>query len=159
MRAMVSIRKRWASAMSVVVLGLLLLLPASPHGADVVLCIEESGQVNVERAESGECTEEARVKSESAPKIIDRSEREHCRNCSDVPLRVSEADDPCTAAVVSSSLELEALSGQEPLLASVSVLIRPFGTEEPPLPPYEHVQSGPSGTDRDTSLSSVVLLI
>lgn len=159
MRSMVSTRKHWGSTLTVAVLGLLLLLPASPHGADLVLCIEQSGQVNVERAESGECAEEARVKSEPASEILDRPEEEHCKDCTDVPLRVNEADDPCTAAVVSSSFELEALSVQESLLASVSVHIRPLGTEEPVRSPHEHVQSAHSKTDRDASLGSVVLLI
>lgn len=159
MRSIVPIREQWASTLSVAVLGLLLLLPASPHGADFVLCLEESGQVNVERAEAGECTEGTRAKSESVLKILDASEGEHCIDCSDVPLQVSEADDPCVAAIVSSSLELEEPSEQGTLLSAASVSTEALKTEETSHSPHQHVQSARSDADRDASLGSVVLLI
>ncbi len=159
MRSIVHIRKRWASTLSVAVLGLLLLLPASPHGADVVLCLEESGQVNVERAKAGQCTEGAQAKSESALKILDASEGEHCIDCSDVPLRVNEADDPCVAAVVSSSSELEGPNEQGTPLSAVSAATQVLGTQETPLSSHQHVQSARPNADRDVSLGSVVLLI
>ncbi|MCS3676258.1 hypothetical protein GGP72_000154 [Salinibacter ruber] len=157
MRSMLSIRKRLATTLNVVVLGLLLLVPASPHAAEVVLCLEESGQVNVERAEVGEC-EGSRVGDSGEVNLLDASKDEHCIDCSDVPLRLTEADDPCGTALLTSSTSLEGPSEDLSLL-STGPESQTVDSEKPtsPAPLRFRRSNGESG--RDTSLSSVVLLI
>ena len=158
MPSMVSIRKRLASTLNVVALGLLLLLPTSPHAAEVVLCLEESGDVNVERAEAGECTDKIREKEGGKVKVVGASEQEHCIDCSDVPLRVSEGDDPCGTAILSPSTSLED-PGEHLSLVSTSLQSRPVesGESSSSSPPRFRRYSNEPG--QDTSLSSVVLLI
>ena len=158
MPSMVSIRKRLGSTLNVVALGLLLLLPTSPHAAEVVLCLEESGDVNVERAEAGECADRIREKEGGKVTVVGASEQEHCIDCSDVPLRLSEADDPCGMALLTSSTSLEGPSEDlSPL--STGPESQTVDSEKPTSPAPLRFRRSDSESGRDTSLSSVVLLI
>lgn len=152
---MVSIRKRLATTLNVVALGLLLLLPAGPHAAEVVLCLEESGDVNVERAEAGECAERIRENKGVNVEVVGASEEEHC---SDVPLRVSEADDPCGTAILTSSTSLEGPSEHLSLVSTRldSQAVESGGSSSSSPPRFRRSRYEPG---QDTSLSSVVLLI
>jgi len=98
-----SLYRRWG-ALGGLVLGALLLVPMSRHaGTEFVLCVEENGTVNVERARSGECATPARAEREHdhAQSALHPSDTEHCTACTDVPLTLAEAHEPCESAVLS----------------------------------------------------------
>lgn len=158
MRSIFLIRERWASTLSVAVLGLLLLLPASPHGAELVLCLEESGQVNVERAKSGKCVDWTRTNGESELLLLDTSENEHCTDCSDVPLRLTEADDPCETAILSSPPSPEGPSEQI-AFASTGLDRQVVETDESGHSFLKRFRQARPTPDPDASIGSVVLLI
>lgn len=159
MHAIVHIREQWTSTLRVVLLGLLLLIPATPHATEVVLCVEDSGAVNIEQAEDGECTERIRLHAETKPEAVEAATAEHCADCADVPLRVSEADDPCGGAVLAPSLELE-MPREDGVVVSVALGTSPvLDRDATSLSFQQHARSVRPNADRDASLGSVVLLI
>jgi hypothetical protein len=107
----------------------------SRHGsAEFVLCVEENGTVNVERARSGECAAPARAerKHDHAGSALHPSETEHCTECTDVPLTLAEAHEPCESAVLSpvafddlvperAAGEVQDLSGNDRIAAAEAV--------------------------------------
>lgn len=100
-----SIRDRWAPALSLL-LGILLLVPVSPHGgSNLVLCVESDGAVNVERSQSDECSSPTASADRgiSGQAIQTQSSEEHCPGCRDLPLVLPDATDTCESAVLSSS--------------------------------------------------------
>ena len=101
------IRPQRRSRLSVVLLILLLLVPASPHASDVVLCVERSGQLNVEKASFGECADAPGLSDDRRHDLGNAVEDEHCVDCADVPLRFGEADDPCGTAILPSPISLD----------------------------------------------------
>lgn len=143
--------------LGMVLMGLLLLFPATPHHTEAVLCIEPSGEVNIEHAEDGECAALSGEAEDPVSRTVSTSDQEHCTNCSDVPLRVSEADDPCGRGVVSPSIELEGPSEQEALVATTDR--GATGNDDRRV--LSHLTAGPARSQADpgSSLGSVVLLI
>jgi hypothetical protein len=157
-KAIAYIRDRWASTLSVV-LGLLLLAPTASHGAEFVLCIEDSGGVNVERAESGECSDFVRPSSESQGIALGAPEGEHCTDCADVPLQIREADDPCGSAVILPSPGLEEPAEAEALGSGTAVLTHVAAKSKDRCSSHSVSRSARPKPDPDTSLGSVILLI
>lgn len=95
------IRERWAPALNVL-LGLLLVAPMSPHNAEVILCVEANGEVNVERARAGECAETNPAVAETSThqqneEWFTSTRDDHCLDCVDVSLHLTSASDPCTS--------------------------------------------------------------
>ena len=160
MRAIVNIRRHWATPLSGVLLGLLLLLPASPHAAEFVLCLESTGQVNVEHAEANTCSEPPKSAAHSEKTdAFTSAESEHCPGCSDVPLQLTEADDPCGTAITPSIVTLDA-PGEQLSLSSTRPAENPFAAVEGSDRSHPQAStSPPSVTGPDASLGSVVLLI
>lgn len=158
MGVFVHLREGWSTALSVV-LGLLLLLPASPHAtSDLVLCVERSGEVNVEQSHEGECTgPSAESRSQDrAPDLLDVSAGEHCGDCEDLPLRLTDATDPCGTAIAPSwSVDIDGPAKRLSLEARVS------GTPEvtsSSLPPGLFANQALAAASH-ASLGSTVLLI
>ncbi|MCS3937262.1 hypothetical protein GGP80_003272 [Salinibacter ruber] len=158
MKAITYIRDRWASTLSVV-LGLLLLAPTASHGAEFVLCIEDSGGVNVERAESGECSDFVSPSSESQGIALGTPEAEHCADCADVPLQIRGADDPCGSAVILPSPGLEEPAEGGALGSGTVVSTRVAGKSRDDRSSHLEFRSARPKSDPDTSLGSVILLI
>ncbi|MCS4047615.1 hypothetical protein GGQ04_002764 [Salinibacter ruber] len=158
MRTITYIRDRWASTLSVV-LGLLLLAPTASHGAEFVLCIEDSGGVNVERAESGECSDFVRPNGEGQGIALGAPETEHCADCADVPLQIREADDPCGSAVILPPPGLEQPAEAETLGSGTAVLTHVAAKSKDDRSSHSVFRSARPKPDPDTSLGSVILLI
>lgn len=159
MHTIVYMREQWVSTLRVVLLGLLLLIPATPHATETVLCVEDSGAVNIERADDGECTERIRLHAEQNPEAVEAATAEHCADCADVPLRVSEVDDPCGQAVLAPSLELETPRETGTLIAVVSGTGLFPDRDATRLSSQQDARSARPNADREASLGSVVLLI
>lgn len=157
MRSIVHIREGGTSTMNVVVLGLLLLLPASPHGAEFVLCLQDSGQVNVERFDEAQ-SEGFAVGDWEEIDVLGSSEEHSSTDCSDVPLRLTEANDPCATAILSFSTSPE---GPSEYLSPASARPTPQALEvdEPNRPSPHRFRRSSAESGLDASLSSVVLLI
>ncbi|MCS4178604.1 hypothetical protein GGQ07_000016 [Salinibacter ruber] len=160
MKAIAYIRDRWASTLSVV-LGLLLLAPTASHGAEFVLCIEDSGGVNVERAESGECSDFVRPNGEGQGIALGAPETKHCADCADVPLQIREANDPCGSAVIlpSPGLEEPAEAETGALGSGTAVLTHVAAKSKDGRSSQSVFRSARPKPDPDTSLGSVILLI
>jgi hypothetical protein len=157
-KAIAYIRDRWASTLSVV-LGLLLLAPTASHGAEFVLCIEDSGGVNVERAESGECSDFVRPSSENEGIALGTPEAEHCADCADVPLQIREADDPCGSAVILPSPGFEEPVEGVALSSGTVVSTHIAAKAKEGRSSHLGFRSALPKPDPDTSLGSVILLI
>jgi len=157
-KAIAYIRDQWASTLSVA-LGLLLLAPTASHGAEFVLCIEDSGGVNVERAESGECSDFVRPNSENWGKALGTPEAEHCADCADVPIQIREADDPCGSAVMLPSPGLEEPVEAEVLGSGTAVSAHVAAKSKDGRSSHLVFRSAHQKPDPDTSLGSVILLI
>lgn len=98
-----SIRNRWAPALSLL-LGILLVLPTGRHGSpSLVLCVESEGTVNVEHSRGDECSSSSSSTNGDAPiqSALMQSSGEHCPGCTDLPLALADATEPCESAVLS----------------------------------------------------------
>ncbi|WP_157942214.1 hypothetical protein [Salinibacter altiplanensis] len=159
MRSISSIRQHWASTVCGAVLGLLLLIPVSPHAAELVLCLEPTGQVNVESAEAGSCADRPEIAGSKEQEVFVAGERDHCSGCSDIPLHLTEADDPCGTAITPPTTALDG-TGEQLSLVSTGPAEKPFAAVEGAT--HSHLQastSAPSESGPDASLGSVVLLV
>jgi hypothetical protein len=74
--------------------------------AGLVLCVEPSGAVNVERADGNECEQSVRSGETPSKAELQLTETapEHCPGCVDVPFFLGDTTEPCESAVVSSSV-------------------------------------------------------
>lgn len=140
-------------------LGVLLLIPVSPHAAEFMLCLESTGQVNVEAAEAGSCADRPEIAGSEERNVLASGAEKHCPGCSDIPLHLTETDDPCGTAVTPSTLTLDA-PGEQFSLTSTQPATDPFvapslsNSSRPSASPSAPSESGPGA-----SLGSVVLLV
>ena len=79
-------------------MGLLLLVPVSSHEGTLLLCVEPSGDVNVEQSRNGECAERLSQQNQDRVRFGAVGDN-HCTDCIDVSLHWAGPSDQCAFAV------------------------------------------------------------